>query len=105
LKTIQLVLGILTALIALGSCVYASFTARGKGPILNNTYLWGTPEEKRRADKKAEYRQVTVVFFGLALLFGLLALQIFTLWKVLWIPMGITVAFLVVYAVVSSVQK
>lgn len=62
----QIILGIITGIITLLLGVYASFTARQKGPIFSNVYIWGSEKDKKKVDKKAEYHFVTVIFGCLA---------------------------------------
>ena len=64
--------GCFTAAVALAAGIYASFTARGKGPVLSNSY-WFSVLKRENANKKAEYRLVTVVFSCLSAIFLLLA--------------------------------
>ena len=47
--------GCFTAAVALAAGIYASFTARGKGPVLSNSY-WFSVLKRENANKKAEYR-------------------------------------------------
>lgn len=63
----RLIVGIVCCVIAVALGIYVSFTLRQKGPIFSNTYLWLSKEEREKADKKAEYRLVSVVFGLLAL--------------------------------------
>ncbi len=41
--------------------IYALLTSRGKGPLLSSNYLRATKEERKRMDKRAEYRKLTVM--------------------------------------------
>lgn len=100
----QIITGCIVSMTAVASGVYASFTARCKGPILSNTYLWLSKQEKELVDKKAEYQLVTVIFGCLTAVFAFLALHIFTLWKWPYILMWIVIAFAVIYAIVDSVK-
>ena len=84
--------------------VYVSFTIRGKGPILSNAWLFLTPEQKKREDKRPHYRLVTVVFGLLAL-----ALVFLTLWVLLdrnWcgIAAGVLIAADLIYAVADAIR-
>lgn len=100
----QIVMGCIISVIAVALGVYTFFAAQCKGPILSNSYLFLGKEERKRADKKAEYKLVTVVFGCLAAAFALLALWIFTGWEVLSIPFGVVIAFAVVYAIVDGIK-
>ena len=105
LKMIEVTIGCLTGAIAIALGIYASFTAKQKGPILSNSYLWLSEEEKKKADTKAEYQMLTRVFGGLALAFTMLTLEIFTTWKWTLIAMWICIAFVIIYAVYDSVKS
>lgn len=58
----DIIFAVITALISIALFIYVSFTARGKGPILSNTYLFAVQKEREKIDKKAEYHMVSVVF-------------------------------------------
>ena len=104
MEPVQIVFGCTTGALALALAVYASFTARRKGPILSNTYLFLSREERSRADKNAEYRLVTVVFGGLSLLFALFSLYIFTLWTWPFVLLWIVLALVLGYAIADAVR-
>ena len=84
--------------------IYTSFTARCKGPILSNPWIWMTKEERELAkvDIKAEYRQLTIVFGGLALAFGYLSVFCFSSFRLPLYPMYIIIGLVVLYAIGSS---
>jgi hypothetical protein len=69
------ILGLITIILG----IYVSFTLRGKGPILSNTYIYSSKKEREKIDKKAEYKLVSIIFGGLAISFSLLTLYTFTL--------------------------
>lgn len=100
----QIIVGCIVALTAVLSGIYASFTARCKGPILSNTYLFLGKEERERADKKAEYKLVTIVFSCISAIFALLALQIFTSWAWTYIAIGAIALFLLAYVIAETVK-
>lgn len=102
--TAQIVSGCITATIAVALGVYASFTARRKGPILSNTYLLLGKEAREKADKKAEYKLVTVIFGSLSVTFALLTLLILFDWKWLYLPAGAIIAFVILYAIVDAIR-
>lgn len=105
MRVIEIVTGCVTGAITVLLAVYVSFTARQKGPILSNSYLWLSEEEKKKADTRAEYRLITRVFGGLALIFAMLTLNIFTSWKWTLIVMWVLIVGVVVYAVYDSVKS
>lgn len=100
-KIIELiVLGVISAALL----TYAFFTAQAKGPILSNTWFSLTEEERKTADKSAEYHLVTVVFGLLGFVFLLMTIQVVVAWAWLsWIK-GIIMVFLIVYALVESIK-
>ena len=97
------IMGCIVALIAVLLAVYVSFTARKKGPVFSNTYLWASKEERERT-KNDEYRLVNIVFGCLALVFALLSLYIFTSWAWANILMWILIVCVVVFAIADSVK-
>lgn len=101
----RIMTGCITGLIALAMAVYISFTARKKGPIFSNTYIWGSKAEREKADRNAEYRLVTVVFGSLSAAFAFMTGYVFTYWGVLYLFMWLALLFAAVYAVVSTVKK
>lgn len=100
----ETILGIITGLISIALYVYVSFAARRRGPILSNTYLFATKEERRKIDVKAEYRLVTVVFADLATVFAFLTLFIFTDWKWCFYVVIILIVAVIIYAIVESIR-
>lgn len=79
MQSVLFAAGCFTAAVALAAGIYAPFTARGKGPVLSNSY-WFSVLKRENANKKAEYRLVTVVFSCLSAIFLLLTVEIFTQW-------------------------
>lgn len=95
------ILGIVTALIV----IYISFTARQKGPIFSNTYIWLSKEQKKKADKKAEYHTVTVIFCGLAMFFLMDTIYVLTLSEIPLVLGFCFIGFDIIYAVVHYLTK
>lgn len=95
----------LSLVLAILSGVYVSFTARGKGPILTNSYLILNKEERKKADKKAEYKLLTVVFSFITIIFLLIALAAYTGWVwprvIMWICTGAELIYVMFEAVKS----
>lgn len=102
--TTRIVTGSILILIAIALGIYVSFTLRRKGPIFSNTYLWLSKEEQKKADKKAEYKLVSVIFGCLAGVSALLALYTFTLWNWAYILMWAALAFTMIYAIADAVK-
>lgn len=99
-----IITGCFTGLIAILFGIYVFFTARNRGPIFSNTYILLTKEERKKADKKAEYKLVTVVFGCLSVTFGLLTVNILTSWTWAYILMWISIGFVIIYAIVNSIK-
>ncbi|MCL2079319.1 MAG: hypothetical protein FWH17_05670 [Oscillospiraceae bacterium] len=108
MATTNIVLCIIFAVIAAALGGYTAFTARCKGPILSNPWIWMGKEEKIRelakVDIKAEYRQLTIVFGGLALAFGYLSAFCIFSYRLPLYPMWILCGLIVIYAIVSSLK-
>ena len=100
----RIIVGIITGLIGILFGVYVSFTARKKGPIFTNTYIWYSKSEREKADINAEYKQVTAVFGGLSLYFLLQSLEMLFSLSWLQIPKLIIMAFILFYAIFSSIK-
>ena len=93
--------GCFTAAVALAAGIYASFTARGKRPVLSNSY-WFSVLKRENANKKAEYRLVTVVFSSLSAIFLLLTVEIFTQWPWTAALRWALIAFVLIYALADA---
>lgn len=89
--------------ISLAAFLLGIRSARGKGFLLNNAYLYASGKERETMDKKPYYRQSAVVFCLIGLLFFLngLALLLEVKWisYIAWVIMGITV----MYAILSGI--
>jgi len=100
--------GSILMVIAIVCGIYFSFTVRCKGPILSNPWILMSKEDREKelakVDIKAEYRQLTIVFGGLALVFLYFAIYCFSIFRLpLW-PMGIIISLVIIYAIVSSIK-
>ena len=76
---------------------------REKGFLFNNAYLYALKQEREAMDKKPYYRQSSVVFALLGMIFLLNALSVhFSLdWMIYLV--GALIVFTLIYAVVSSI--
>lgn len=74
-----------------------------KGFLLNNAYIYASPEEREKLDKKPWYRQTAVAFLLISIVFALLALEVWL--DAHWLFFGVLAVSIiaVVYAVVSSI--
>ena len=101
----DIIFAVITALISIALFIYVSFTARGKGPILSNTYLFAVQKEREKMDKKAEYHIVSVVFGILAAIFAFLTVYIITDWKMCLYIVFILFACVIAYAIKEAVKS
>ena len=96
---------VITGIIAVVLFIYVFFAARCKGPVLSNTYLFASREERRKIDKKAEYHMVSVVFGILAAIFAFLTVYIITSWNIcLYIVFALAVS-VIAYAIKESFKS
>ncbi len=102
---LQIVSSIILALISILMLTYSYFASKEKGPILSNTYLWATPEERIKMDKSAEYHLITVVFGILGLVFLLLTIRILSSWSWINYIIGVLIAIVIIYAVTESMKS
>ena len=100
----QIIVGIIVSLISIFLFIYISFTAHCKGPIFSNTYLWLSKEERKKVDKRSEYKLVTLIFGCLAIIFALLSIYIFTRWAWSYVLMWALIVFVIIFAIVNSVK-
>lgn len=100
----QVVLTIVVGLISILLLTYSFFTSKEKGPILSNTYLLASAEERKHMDKSAEYHLVTIVFGILGMVFLLLTIRLLTSWAWLNYIIGILIAMVIIYAIVESIK-
>lgn len=91
-------------LFALGAFVVRFLQFRGKGPLLNNAWLWVSPQERKQMDTKPHYRQSGMVFALIGLLFLILTLEVLFDAGWLYYIFGAVVLGTIVYTVVSSAK-
>ena len=105
----SIIFGVVIVIFAVLLGVYASFTARRKGPILSNPYMWMSKEERKKelakADIKAEYRQLTIVSGCSALMLALLSVGIFFDLEWPFYCVYVLIPFILIYAIASSVKS
>ena len=87
---------------------YTALTARCKGPILSNPWIFMSKEEREKelakVDIKAEYRQLTIIFGCLTLIFGYLGAIFLFPHELPMFPLWILSAFMVIYAIGSGIK-
>lgn len=82
IETWRIVTSIVVVLAAIAMAVISVMSFRCKGPLLSQAWTMGTPEQREKLDKKAEYRGVAIVLAGLTVAFLLIAAYI--LWERDW---------------------
>lgn len=95
---------VITGIISVILFIYVFFAARCKGPVLSNTYLFASKEERSKIDKKAEYHMVSVVFGILAAIFAFLTVYIITLWNICLYIVWALVVCVIVYAIKEGIK-
>lgn len=100
----QIITSIIMGLISAFCLVYAFFASREKGPILSNTYLLASQEERKHIDKSAEYHLVTVVFGILGVICLLSVVDILTSWTWPIFMIGILAAIVIIYAIAEAIK-
>lgn len=101
----QIIIAVITGMIALALFVYVSFTIKEKGPILTNDYLFAIKEERKHMDLKSEYHLVSVVYSLMGIAFSLLTIYIITSRMWLFYLVLADCAFLCIYAIVKSIKS
>ncbi|MBR4950307.1 MAG: DUF3784 domain-containing protein [Clostridia bacterium] len=74
-----------------------------KGFLFNNAYIYSSKEERKKINKKPYYRQSSIVFLLIGIVFLLNALALVFDLDFLYIIVGILLGFTMIYAIVSSV--
>lgn len=89
-------------LFAVGSFIISFLQFREKGFLFNNAYLWASAEERKRMNKKPYYRQSSIVFALIGVLFLILALEVLLGSGWLMFAFWLVVLIAVIYAIISS---
>ena len=99
----MIVIAIIFGVVAIFCCALAVFQFCGKGFLLNNSYIYASPEEREKMDKKPYYRQSGVVFCFIGAVFAINAVEVIL--QTGWLSWGVfgVIAAAVIYAIVSSV--
>jgi len=105
METWQIVSSIIIGLVSVLLLTYSFFTSKEKGPILSNTYLWATAEERKKIDKTAEYHLITIVFRILGMVFLFLTIRIITSWVWINFIIGILIVTVIIYAITESIKS
>ncbi len=100
----NLITAIIVMLLAMGCCVISILQFREKGFLFNNEYIFASKQEREKMDKKPHYRQSSIVFAFLAIIFLCLAIEIITETRWLLNLIWILSALVIIYAIVSSIK-
>lgn len=89
--------------LSLAALVISLRAFQEKGFLLNNAYIYASPEEREKLDKKPWYRQTAIAFLLISIVFALLALEVWL--DAHWLFFGVLAVSIiaVVYAVASSI--
>lgn len=101
----QIISSIISGLISIILLTYSFFTSKEKGPILSNTYLLATAEERKKIDKSAEYHLVTIIFGILGMVFLLLTIRILTSYAWINYIIAVLIAIVIIYAIRESIKS
>ena len=101
----DMIFAVITGIISVILFIYVSFTVRGKGIILSNTYLFASKEERDKIDKEAEYHLVSVVFGILAAILAFLTAYIITSREICLYRVFTLCVCDIVYAVKESIKS
>ena len=98
----MIILSVICGVISAACFVASAFQFAGKGPLLNNAYLYASEKEREKMDKKPYYRQSGVAFLLIGALFALntVELAVRTGWMIYLITAA--AAATIVYSIVSS---
>jgi hypothetical protein len=106
MTAITIISAVFTGAITLLFAVYGYFTARCKGPILSNPYIWldkkNREKEIERVGIKNIYRQLTITNVLCFLIMLTLTIDIIIKSRYLFILVLVFVVILIVYAIKST---
>lgn len=105
MKTWQIISALIIGLISVLLFTYSFFSSKEKGPILSNSYLFASNEERKRMNLSAEYHLVTIIFRNLGLIFLLLTVKILTSWFWLNYFLGILIVYVMIYAIKETIKS
>lgn len=105
METWQIVSALIIGLISILLFTYSYFSSKEKGPILSNTYLFASNEERKKMDLSTEYHLVTIIFRILGLIFLLLTIRILTSWAWLNYFMGLLIVYVIIYAIRETIKS
>ena len=103
----QIIIAGITSIITIGLFINAYFQHKERGMVFSNAWIISSEKERerRKINKKLEYRLVKNVFMGLGVLFLLISFQILTLWTWICWVLGAVAILIIVYAIVQSAKN
>ena len=105
METWRIIIGSICAVTTVLLGIYVSFTLRQKGPIFSNSFMSLNKEERKKIDKKTEYKLVSIIFGGLCIFDLCETLYIFTAIG-MFNGLGLlALLFDMVYAIFDSVKS
>lgn len=105
MKTSQIIIGCITALIAVAAGLYTFITSKAYLNILPGKRKQSKSAKKKNAGKKAELKFLTVFAGCIFTVFALLSLYTFTLWMWVYFLMWIAVTFTLTYVISDRVRN
>ena len=99
----DLVGGIISAVLTLISLVIGILQLMQKGFLLNNVFIYASPEERKNIDKKPYYMQSGITFLLLGGVFLCLTLSTFINEKLFYLSVVVAV-ITVIFAVASTIR-
>lgn len=84
--------------------IYACMASKERGPLFSNTYLWATPEEREKMDKKPEYKLVSRVFGGLSIVFIMNGIALLTQVYEFAIAAVALMGVIIIYSIIDTVR-
>lgn len=95
---------ILCGIISIFSLIYSFCAFLQKGPLLLSAYLFANSKERQKMKTKKEYRFVSTLYFGVSIIFFLLALALSL--NISWIMfLAVILAFILVGFVLIAFEK
>ncbi|MCK9198888.1 MAG: DUF3784 domain-containing protein [Bacilli bacterium] len=96
---------IILLVIAILCFVVVYFAIKNKGPIISNQYLFSTKEEREKLKTKQEYRNSSIIFLFLGVMFLLEAISVY--YEISWLSFVVVIlsVILIVFVIFISVKS
>jgi len=103
-----MVISIILVIIAILCFVIVYFAIKNKGPIISNQYLLSTKEEREKLKTKQEYKNSSIIFSFLGVMFLLEAISVY--YEISWLSfivviLSIILIVFVIFVSVKSIRK